>query len=101
MTGRELIVYILANGLEDEQVFSEGKLIGYMTAMDAAIKYNVGLSTIKVWINSGLLEGIRIGDEIYIPANVTYPIEGSNYVNTNNPGADSGRYDGCLTPSST
>ena len=68
MTGRELIIYILANGLEDEPIYEDGKILGFITATEAAEKFNVGLATIKVWINEGMLDGIRIGEELYIPA---------------------------------
>ena len=69
MTGRELIIYILSNGLEDELIYEDGKILGFITATEAAEKFNVGLATIKVWINEGMLDGIRIGEELYIPAN--------------------------------
>ena len=69
MTGRELIIYILSNGLEDEPIYEDGKILGFITATEAAEKFNVGLATIKVWINGGTLDGIRIGEELYIPAN--------------------------------
>lgn len=69
MTGRELIIYILANGLEDEPIYEDDKILGFITATEAAEKFNVGLATIKVWINEGMLDGIRIGEELYIPAN--------------------------------
>ena len=69
MTGRELIIYILANGLEDEPIYEDGKILGFITAAEAAEKFNVGLATIKVWVNEGTLDGIRIGEELYIPAN--------------------------------
>ena len=35
MTGRELILYILSNGLENEPVFKDGKFIGFMTEEEA------------------------------------------------------------------
>ena len=69
MTGRELIIYILTNGLEDEPIYEDGRILGFITAAEAAEKFNVGLATIKVWVNEGTLNGIRIGDELYIPAN--------------------------------
>lgn len=74
MTGRELIVYILENGLENQPIFDDGRFIGFITADEAAIQFNVGLATIKKWINDGLLEGIRIGEQIYIPANAVLRI---------------------------
>ena len=69
VTGRELIIYILENGLEDKQIYEDGKIIGFITATEAAEKFKVGLATIKVWVNEGTLDGIRIGEELYIPAN--------------------------------
>ena len=73
MKGRDLILYILANGLEDEPVFEDGKLIGFMTLDEAALKFEVGAATVRVWINEGMLYGIKIGEEIYIPADSEKP----------------------------
>lgn len=68
MTGKDLIVYILTNGLEDEQVIDEnGVIIGFMTIEDAAVKYEVGVSTVRVWINDGLIKGIKLAENILIP----------------------------------
>lgn len=67
MTGRDLIVYILSNHLEDEPVFKDGKFVGLLTAEEAAAKLNVGVSTIRAWYMLGRLKGIVIGDSIYIP----------------------------------
>lgn len=69
MTGRDLIIYILNNNLEDKPVFKDGKLLGFMTSTEAAMKFDVGLVTIKVWVERKLLDGIQIGNEIYIPVN--------------------------------
>ena len=41
MTGRDLIIYILENGLEDEPVFKDGKFIGFITTGEAAVQCNV------------------------------------------------------------
>lgn len=74
MTGRELIIYILENHLEDAPIYEDGKFIGFMTAAEAAAKFEVGLATIRVWIHQGLLRGIKIEDTIYIPQNATNPL---------------------------
>lgn len=71
MTGRELIIYILTNNLEDEQVFKNGKFIGFITASEAAVKMDVGIATIHTWIHQGRITGIVSGDRVYIPANFT------------------------------
>ena len=73
MTGRDLILYILSNNLEDEPVFQNGKFVGFITASEAAAKMNVGVPTVCVWIAQNQLEGIRIGDMIYIPADSVRP----------------------------
>lgn len=70
MTGRDLIIYILANGLEDEPVFKDGKFVGFITASEAAKKLNVGVATIYVWVHQKKLDGVIVGDTLYIPANI-------------------------------
>lgn len=69
MTGRELILYILSNGLEDEPVFKDGKFIGFITAGEAAVKMNVGIPTIYIWVSQHKLEGVVIGDTLYVQDN--------------------------------
>lgn len=69
MTCRELIIYILSNHLEDEEVFKDGKLIGFMTSEEAAVKLDVGNGSIEALRSLGLLHGILIGNKTYIPAN--------------------------------
>lgn len=71
MTGRDLIVYILSNHLEDEPVFKDGKFIGYLTAAEAAEKMNVGEATVWAWVMQGRLDGTyfkTLQDNLYIPA---------------------------------
>lgn len=70
MTGRDLIIYILKNNLEDEEVFKDGKLIGFVSVEEAALKFNVGVQTVKYWAALNWISNIKIGEEIYIPANV-------------------------------
>lgn len=68
MTGRELILYILNNNLEDEPITKSGTLIGYITIADAASKFGVGEATVKVWFQFGVIEGIKVGETILIEA---------------------------------
>lgn len=75
MTGRELIIYILENNLEDKLIFEDGRFLGFMTEMEAAIKFDVGLPTIQAWYKLGFLKGIIINDKILIPANAENPKE--------------------------
>jgi hypothetical protein len=69
MTGKDLIIYILENDLENEQVFKDGELLGFMSVDLAALKFGVGTTTIKVWADLNIIPYIKIGDTIYIPAN--------------------------------
>lgn len=75
MTGRDLIIYILTNRLEDKQVFDNGKFIGFISEREAAEKMNVGIATIRAWINQGQLDCIVVGGSVYIPADFRSPFE--------------------------
>lgn len=68
MIGRDLIIYILENKLEDERVFENGTFLGFITPNEAASKMGVGVATIFTWIFLGQLEHVRIGDLYLIPA---------------------------------
>ena len=60
MTGRELIMYILENHLEDEPICKDGRFLGCITIDEAAEKWGVGTSTIYAWIKLGMLPGIDV-----------------------------------------
>ena len=75
MTGRDLIIYILQNGLEDDEIIKDGSILGLMSCVEAAIKFDVSDVTVKTWVKIGMLQGYKIGNEIYIPANATNPKE--------------------------
>lgn len=66
MTGRELIVYILQNHLEDEIVIENDIFFGMMTEKEASVKFGVGEATIRTWYELGALHGIKIGNSIFI-----------------------------------
>lgn len=68
MTGKDLIIYILENNLENEPVFQHGKFIGFVTAGEVAERLNVGVATVYVWVYQKRLEGILVGGTLYIPA---------------------------------
>ena len=74
MIDRELILYILENHLEDADVFFFLKMVClsvFLTAEEAAAKFDVGIETIRIWIGIGLLKAITIGDVIYVLVNAT------------------------------
>lgn len=68
MTGRDLILYILKNNLEDENVFVNGSFLGFMTVEQTASKMNVGVATVNTWITMGMIDYVKVGDLYLIPA---------------------------------
>ena len=68
MTGRDLIIYILENGLENEPIYKDGSIIGLMSIGQAAEKWNVGKETVRTWTVMGMIDYVMIDTVIYIPA---------------------------------
>lgn len=77
MTGRDLIIYILMNNLEDVELNDIGikKATGLMTVEDAAVKFDVGKPTILAWCLMGKLDHKTFGGTIYIPEDAKNPKE--------------------------
>lgn len=73
MTGKELIMYILQNNLENEVVIKDGNFVWFMSDEEAAIKFGVGVATIKAWYDCGMLSGTKIGDHLYFFRNTDDP----------------------------
>lgn len=68
MTGRELIMYILENHLEDEPVFQNGTFVGYVSDVKFAEILGVGVATVRAWIMMGRIkDAIMIGDGMFVP----------------------------------
>lgn len=72
MTGKDLIIYILQNNLENEEIFKDGVFLGCMTVEEVAVKLNVGLTAVRAWNDIGYLDGIKINDTLYILPNYKY-----------------------------
>ena len=66
MTGKELIIYILQNNLEDEPISLDGGFLDFISVDEAAAKFEVGPETVKIWFTLGIIDGITIGDKVYI-----------------------------------
>lgn len=75
MTGRDLIIYILENNLEDKPVIENDKLLGFMNVHETALKFGVGTATIELWYALGVIQGFEIGEKIYIPAGVVKGVD--------------------------
>ena len=46
-----------------------------MNVDEAAVKFNVGASTIKIWYELNFLSGFKIGEDIYIPVDATVDVD--------------------------
>lgn len=66
MKGRDLIVYILENNLENENIFKDGKFIGFKSSSEVAVEMCVGVATIEAMFEMKKLPGVKIGETIYI-----------------------------------
>ncbi len=68
MTGRDLIVYISTNKLEDKPIFHNGRLLGFMTVEEVAVLLGVGKATVYAMVAMNQLDYICIGDTVLFPA---------------------------------
>lgn len=74
MTGREVILHIIENKLEDRELFDAvGKPFGMMTPEEAAEKFDVQPAMIFDWMQAGKLRSFLIGDSYYIPESAANP----------------------------
>lgn len=73
MTGRDLILYILQNNLEDKEIGKDGKFIGLLTMTEAASKFNVGIATVNAWCKLKQIDYVTIANIRYIPATAEDP----------------------------
>lgn len=68
MTGRDIIIYILQNHLEDTEILTDSNHM-FLTVEEAAVKYGTGIATVKAMIDQNVLKGMKIG-ETYLILNV-------------------------------
>lgn len=76
MTGKDLILYILQNNLENEVVLENGVFLGFINEGVAAAKFEVGVETIKLWFSLGLIKGFQLGNTVYLPRDIKDPRKG-------------------------
>lgn len=75
MTGRDLIIYILENGLEDKELFNDGLSTLFISTEEAAVKWGCGSATVKALIDIGKVKGIKTSSVYYVLANEPNPFE--------------------------
>lgn len=76
MTGKDLIIFILQHNLENEEIFKDGRLLGFKTVSETAMRLGVGEATVRTWVALGKLNAVYIGDVVYI-MDEFYKLEGS------------------------
>ena len=69
MTGKDLILYILQNDLENEEM----DIRWFLTESEVAVKFEVGLQTVRAWYALGLIPAFEIGGELYFLKNTQDP----------------------------
>lgn len=69
MTGRDLIVYILQNNLEDTDVDSIMSSI-FIDEEKVAKKFNVGVATVRTWYALGIIRGFEDHNKLYFPITI-------------------------------
>lgn len=72
MTGKELIMYILENNLENEDIFKDGGFLGCLTVDKAAVELGAGQATVRALIELRQLDAVKLGDVLYIIPNDNY-----------------------------
>lgn len=75
MTGRDLIIFILQNDMEDMVVFEHGKIPGLLTVLEAAAKWNTGQYSVYAAHKNNQIHGVWIGNELYIYDGQENPFE--------------------------
>lgn len=59
ITGRDLIVLILENRLENDVIFT------LLSEEELAVRFGVGVAMIKAWVTLGMIQGWTLGDSLY------------------------------------
>ena len=76
MTGRDLIIYILENHLEDASVvwaYVDKNFDCMESVTEIAERYGVGLETVHVWLNESGITGAYYRGNIYVPSGLIKP----------------------------
>lgn len=68
MTGRDLIMFILDNHLEDTIIVADynGNFPGLISVESAAARWNTGPATVKALYFTGKIKGTEINNTVYI-----------------------------------
>ena len=74
ITGKDLIMFILKYDLVDKEIIKEEIATQFLcTAEELAADLGVGLATINVLYETGMIAGIELGDKIYFSRGTKLP----------------------------
>ena len=83
MTCREFIIFILANGLENERVEDLAeelpKFLGLISEEQVAVKFGVDVPTVRIWHNLGMIKGVPYEGALYFHDDVVDPRKGEKH----------------------
>lgn len=74
MTGKELIVYILTNNLENKELDVNGDLLlqlGFLNEEKMAAAFGIDIPAIRVMYSLGMISGINICGKLYFSSDAT------------------------------
>jgi transposase len=63
----------MSNGLENEEVIKNGILVGLISEDKVAVRFGVGVETVRTWAKLGRIKGIQSGNRLYFLDNIADP----------------------------
>lgn len=82
MLGRDLIIYIMQNHLEDEEVLKDGRVMGLVSDMELAVRFHTGVESIHMLMTMVHTPSVKIDNTIYYPAIPKFEIGGNDEKNS-------------------
>lgn len=82
MNGRDLIVYIMQNHLEDEEVLKDGRVMGLVSDMELAVKFHTGVESVRTLMSMTHTPSVKIDNTMYYPAVPKIETGGNNEENS-------------------
>lgn len=69
MTGRDIMMFILENHLEDVDLLNAEEIPNFVTVEKAAVNFGVGTAVVQAWLDKGMLDYVLIANRVFIPEN--------------------------------
>ena len=75
MTGKQLIMYILENNLENVEIVKDGKIVGLISVDELAARFGVGRYTVLAWYAQDKIKGVMVGNSLFFREDQVDPRE--------------------------